>query len=568
MTGTGTVTDPYIIMTVDDLQDMEDDLDAFYELGGDIDASATSTWNAGAGFVPIGTTDPTAGFTGQLDGKGYTIKDLYINRSTTDYQALFYKTYNATIIDVLMTDANITGREDVGSFIGAMYSGTIRDCQSTGHTISGSVSLTSVMVGGLIGVVYDDGTNETIISDCYAQGDVSAADYVGGLIGFINASQNVTITDCYAAGAVTGTEGYAGGLIGIILFDTATLSITGCYSTASVTGGPWTGGLIGGIGLDGGTFELDECYATGDVTGQAALGGLIGDIDTTSGSPVVTITNCYATGDVTSSGTYGWISGVGGFIGYTDVGAITDCYATGVVDASASDDAQGTGGFAGAIDTGVEITQCYAAGDVVCGNPASGQPYVGGFIGWLGTPTAGGTVSECFATGNVSGYDYVGGFVGYNDGTITDCYARGNVTASYNVDPAVAGFAGTSGTIDNCYSTGEVTAPNASDLTYIGGFGGGNYGSAVTDCFWDKETSGITAYGDPAVATSKTTAEMKTKKTFLDAQWDFSTIWGRFSHCNNAYPCLRRVTSGCSVRYKGNCNVDQLCFQHAERMQR
>jgi len=40
----------------------------------------------------------------------------------------------------------------------------------------------------------------------------------------------------------------------------------------------------------------------------------------------------------------------------------------------------------------------------------------------------------------------------------------------------------------------------------------------VTACFWDTQTSGqiISAGG-----TGKTTAEMQTAKTFLDAGWDF-----------------------------------------------
>ena len=45
MTGSGTAEDPYIIEDVDDLQAMENDPTAYYELGGDIDASPTQGWN-------------------------------------------------------------------------------------------------------------------------------------------------------------------------------------------------------------------------------------------------------------------------------------------------------------------------------------------------------------------------------------------------------------------------------------------------------------------------------------------------------------------------------------------
>ncbi|KKK59244.1 hypothetical protein LCGC14_3036340, partial [marine sediment metagenome] len=46
MTGSGTQGDPYIISDVDDLQAIENNLGSYYELGSDIDASATSGWNA------------------------------------------------------------------------------------------------------------------------------------------------------------------------------------------------------------------------------------------------------------------------------------------------------------------------------------------------------------------------------------------------------------------------------------------------------------------------------------------------------------------------------------------
>jgi len=48
---------------------------------------------------------------------------------------------------------------------------------------------------------------------------------------------------------------------------------------------------------------------------------------------------------------------------------------------------------------------------------------------------------------------------------------------------------------------------------------GGNYwGGVVTACFWDTQTSGQ-AKSDGG--TGKTTAQMQTAKTFLDAGWDF-----------------------------------------------
>ena len=76
--GSGTEQDPYIITDVNQLQEMQGGLNAWYELGNDINALETVNWNAGQGFLPVG--DSTWGFAGHFDGKGLTIEGLFINR--------------------------------------------------------------------------------------------------------------------------------------------------------------------------------------------------------------------------------------------------------------------------------------------------------------------------------------------------------------------------------------------------------------------------------------------------------------------------------------------------------
>jgi selenide,water dikinase len=46
---------------------------------------------------PIGTGTGVGRFTGSLDGQGYAITGLYINRAASDYQGLFGSTSGATI---------------------------------------------------------------------------------------------------------------------------------------------------------------------------------------------------------------------------------------------------------------------------------------------------------------------------------------------------------------------------------------------------------------------------------------------------------------------------------------
>ena len=107
-----------LIRTVDDLQKMGDQENADYELANDIDASATRNWNSGKGFAPLGT--PQDRFTGTIDGKGYNITGLYINRPAQDYVGLIGRAYRpgGFIRDLNLIDVDITGGGVVGAIAG------------------------------------------------------------------------------------------------------------------------------------------------------------------------------------------------------------------------------------------------------------------------------------------------------------------------------------------------------------------------------------------------------------------------------------------------------------------
>ncbi len=83
------------------------------------------------------------------------------------------------------------------------------------------------------------------------------------------------------------------------------------------------------------------------------------------------------------------------------------------------------------------------------------------------------------------------------------------------------------GTITNSYSTGSVSGSN-----YVGGLVGYNYGGAITNSYWDTETSGQTTSDG---GTGLTTAQMKQQASF--SGWDFSNVWGIDEGAS--YPYLR-----------------------------
>ena len=180
------------------LQGIQNNLSGFYVLGTDIDATATSGWNSGAGFAPLGSF--SAAFTGVFDGLNNTITGLTINRPSHPYVGLFSNN-SGTIRNIGLSGGSVTGSVDVGALVG-YNTGTVYNSYATA-----SVSSTSSQVGGLVGET-DGGS----ISNSYATGTVSGTNYVGGLVGYMPVGG--AISDSYAGGNVTATGFDDGGLVG------------------------------------------------------------------------------------------------------------------------------------------------------------------------------------------------------------------------------------------------------------------------------------------------------------------------------------------------------------------
>jgi len=306
--GDGSPGNPYWIVNVSDLQNMNTLLSSHYQLQNDIDASDTINWNGGLGFETVGSN--AAQFHGSLDGQGYVIRDLYINRPGVNQIALFgYMSAGTSITDVGMENVDITGEDNVAALVGETY-GTITNCYATGSVTGDQY------VGGLVGL--RGGSNS--ISGSYFNGDVSGSDTVGGLVGRCTS----TVDQCFSMGYAASMF-RTGGLVGS---NEASGTITNSYSTAAVNGGGGNsfGGLVGGN-----YATVSHCYSSGPVSGGYRVGGLVGNLDVFG-----TITDCYATGIV--SGT--WFD-VGGLVGYC-YGTVTRCYSTNNVTGTSD-----VGGFVG-----------------------------------------------------------------------------------------------------------------------------------------------------------------------------------------------------------------------------
>lgn len=272
------------------------------------------------------------------------------------------------------------------------------------------------------------------------------------------------------------------------------------------------------------------------------IGGLVGS---RGGGGV--ITNCYTTGSIISSSTAD--SYAGGLVGYSSAGDITNCYSNcSVISSSPTSGAYHScaGGLVGYLSSG-SIINCRSAGSIYSSGNSVGTYHssAGGLVGGMGRNSS---IKNSYSSSSVTVFSskstvYAGGIAGttfpgmFGPFEISNCYNEGAILAqsqkygSQTFDSYAGGIAGSfDGNVINCYNIGPVGAISAGNI-YAGGIAGGNSTInttlKITSCFWNTETSG-TAYGvgkgdhDPNNAIGKTTAEMKTRLTYISAGWDFT----------------------------------------------
>lgn len=166
------------------------------------------------------------------------------------------------------------------------------------------------------------------------------------------------------------------------------------------------------------------------------------------------------------------------------------------------------------------ILSCYSKGEVTGGNNTT---RVGGLAG-----ENEGKIANSYSTADVSGgtlepgpAPLAGGLVGFNNGgTIANCYASGNVSIGDGVMPGGNTYAGgligasSGGIVLNSYAAGNVT--RGGFLANIGGFAGMlQVGSGIVEnCYWQSGTAPQGNHG-PGSTTEKTADELKSQD-FLD----------------------------------------------------
>ena len=197
------------ISTCTELQNMNPGtiIDIFY-LTRNIDCSATTGWDSGAGFDPITTFNGGKAYA-ILDGQGYNVTDLFINRPTEDYVGLFSIIQRGggsgtqkIVRNINFLNADITGKDYTGIVAGQVggYWNRIEKVKATG-TVDGHN-----YVGGIVGYAMNTLVSQNLQIDV----DVTGNDTVGGYSGKTYYS---SLYYSYSKGAVTGNS-VVGGLCG------------------------------------------------------------------------------------------------------------------------------------------------------------------------------------------------------------------------------------------------------------------------------------------------------------------------------------------------------------------
>ena len=431
--GNGTATNPFIIMTPEQLEALAICVQSnspfnnqHYKLGNNIDLSGYGeNFNNGLGWSPIGTDSANVArpFKGVFDGGNYKVTGLYINTNTTVNVGLFGRIDSATIRNLGVENVDITittsGTYNVGAVVGYSANSTVLNCNSTGTlNASGNLSNSNVTknIGGVVGYLITGS-----VSNCYSSSTINAspaytssnqfgASFVGGVVGYVR--QSGTISNCYSTGIVNANAApngntlylYAGGVVGHIQGSEWSTSynsyIFDSYSSGTVNafsydyyGGEGTAGGV--VGRSYSNAHIMYCHSSATVNSNNTSGGIIGNQFESY------VSRCYSTGTVfaNNEGSGYQTAYVGGISGYGESYSsstnsdISNCYSAASIIAIAQ--RCYAGGIAGGIRN-MNILNCYSIGTISADMGEEwGVINMGGIVGERNDASAG--IMNCAA---------------------------------------------------------------------------------------------------------------------------------------------------------------------------
>ena len=134
----------------------------------------------GQGWLPI--ADEEKPFETRFDGNGYQIKNLFINRETSDNTALFAVVKNARIENLVLSGAGtaVRGRVNVAAVVGAASDSSFNKLSVSGNVLAEKYA----------GLVIGNAMFNTHIKNISLTGSVASNSYAGGLVGRIESKSS------------------------------------------------------------------------------------------------------------------------------------------------------------------------------------------------------------------------------------------------------------------------------------------------------------------------------------------------------------------------------------------
>ena len=158
--GSGTSGSPYVITTTAQLDALASAVKGgttysgtYFVLGNDIAYSTVGIGDTDENFIPIGGyfDGSDRNFSGTFNGQNHTISGIRLYKNGTAApsmnQGLFGRIDGATIENVVLADAHITGYRYVGGLVGNKVSGTVQNCL----VLESTITCENTYVGALFG---------------------------------------------------------------------------------------------------------------------------------------------------------------------------------------------------------------------------------------------------------------------------------------------------------------------------------------------------------------------------------------------------------------------------------
>lgn len=274
--GTGTVEDPYLIATAEQLDSVRFFPNKSFLQTNDI----SLVFNQETGWVPIGyqkddkyLLGDRESFSGTYDGGGFSIRNLYIENRGKNAGFIYSLTGTVKNLTINQTAVTYLAPEELPDSVKSIpgvdltediprFAGIVAGRMETGGSVENVTVLSGILEFGSVGFI--TGWNEGTITNTYAKGTVLYANQAGGIAAVNLGSIEKTAYE----GSLLNVENSTGGIVGTNIEG----SITESYTTVATK----KTGVFGGIA---GVFQygiVENNYAQFDVRDSSSVGGIVG----------------------------------------------------------------------------------------------------------------------------------------------------------------------------------------------------------------------------------------------------------------------------------------------------